>query len=164
MEISWHDVENLWSAPTSGMTNNISTFLWFDSNAGDAARLYCAIFPNAKLTSSSKTGASFQIGDQRFVAFDGGPHFKLTPAVSVMVSCETQGEIDTLWTRFLEAGGTESRCGWLVDKFGLSWQIIPTQLLALLSDPDPAKAKRATDAMLAMTKLDLAALQRAHAG
>ena len=104
--------------------NAISTFLWFDSQADEAARFYCSIF----------------------------------------VSCNTQDEVDALWDKFLSAGATETQCGWLVDKFGLSWQIIPTQLLEMLSDPDPAKAGRAGAAMMQMKKIDIAALQRAYLG
>jgi predicted 3-demethylubiquinone-9 3-methyltransferase (glyoxalase superfamily) len=143
---------------------NISTFLWFDSNAEQAARLYCSIFPKSKIASVSPTSTSFELDGQRFIAFNGGPHHKLTAAVSVFVPCDDQAEVDALWTRFLDAGGQESHCGWLVDAFGLSWQIIPRRLLALISDPDPEKAKRATQAMLTMRKIDLAAIERAHAG
>jgi predicted 3-demethylubiquinone-9 3-methyltransferase (glyoxalase superfamily) len=146
------------------MQNNISTFLWFESGADQAAKLYCSIFPDAKITASTPQSTSFELRGQRFVAFNGGPHFKLSPAVSVFVSCRTQDEVDGLWGRFLAEGGTESKCGWLVDRFGLSWQIIPTQLLELMSDPDPARAQRVVQAMLGMQKIDIAALQRAHAG
>jgi predicted 3-demethylubiquinone-9 3-methyltransferase (glyoxalase superfamily) len=146
------------------MQNKISTFLWFESNAAEAAALYCSIFSHGKITSSSSQSTTFELGGQRFFAFNGGPHFKLTPAVSLFVTCHTQDEIDTLWSRFLEAGGTESRCGWLVDKFGLSWQIIPTQLVELMNDPDPVKANRVVQRMLGMNKLDIAALERAHRG
>jgi predicted 3-demethylubiquinone-9 3-methyltransferase (glyoxalase superfamily) len=146
------------------MKTNISTFLWFDNKAIEAAKLYCEIVPGAKLTSSSPMSASFEIGDQRYIAFNGGSHYKLTPAVSLMIQVDTQADIDALWSSFIKSGGTESQCGWLVDKFGLSWQIIPKQLLSLISDKDPAKAKRATDAMLQMGKIDLAAIQRAHQG
>lgn len=144
--------------------NNVSTFLWFEANADAAAKLYCSIFPGAKITSSSKSGTTFEIDGQRFIAFNGGPHYQLTPAVSIFISCHTQAEIDALWDRFLAEGGRESRCGWLVDRFGLSWQIIPAQLQELLSDPDPARANRVVQCMLGMQKLDLAALQRAHRG
>jgi predicted 3-demethylubiquinone-9 3-methyltransferase (glyoxalase superfamily) len=146
------------------MQNPISTFLWFESAADEAARLYCSIFPSSKITASTPQSTSFELGGQRFIAFNGGPHYKLTPAISLFVSCTTQTEVDALWTRFLAAGGTETRCGWLVDRFGLSWQIIPKQLLELMSDPDPVKADRVVQAMLAMQKIDIAALQRAHAG
>jgi predicted 3-demethylubiquinone-9 3-methyltransferase (glyoxalase superfamily) len=145
-------------------TNKLSTFLWFEANADAAAQLYCSIFPNAKITDSSKQSTSFEIDGQRFVAFNGGPHYKLTAAVSIFVPCTTQAEIDALWNRFLAEGGRESRCGWLVDKFGLSWQIIPTQLLTMMNDPDPVKADRVVQCMLGMQKLDIAALQRAHRG
>jgi len=146
------------------MKTNISTFLWFDNNAIEAAKLYCEIVPGAKLTSAGPMSASFEIGDQRYIAFNGGPHYQLTPAVSLMLQVDTQEEIDTLWSKFISTGGTESQCGWLVDKYGLSWQIVPKKLLALISDKDPAKAQRATQAMLKMTKIDLAAIERAHRG
>lgn len=146
------------------MKTNLTTFLWFDNNAIEAAKLYCEIFPDAKLTDTSPMSASFEIGGQRFIAFNGGPHYKLTPAVSLFVQVKTQAEIDALWNRFLAAGGAESKCGWLTDKFGLSWQIIPEQLLSLIADKDPAKAQRATQAMLQMAKIDLAAIERAHRG
>jgi len=146
------------------MQNKISTFLWFDSNADQAARLYCDIFPISRITASSKMSTSFEIEGQRFIAFNGGPHYKLTAAVSLFVSCSTQPEIDALWERFLAAGGKETRCGWLEDKFGLSWQIIPIQLLELMNDPDPVKANRVVQAMLGMQKIDIAELQRAYAG
>jgi predicted 3-demethylubiquinone-9 3-methyltransferase (glyoxalase superfamily) len=146
------------------MQNNISTFLWFETNAEEAAQLYCSIFPSATITQTTKMSTSFEIGGQRFIAFNGGPHYKLNPAVSIFVSCTTQDEVDTMWNRFLAAGGTESKCGWLTDKFGLSWQIIPTQLLELMSDPDPVKANRVVQCMLGMQKIDIAALQRAHRG
>lgn len=148
------------------MTTNdtIATFLWFEQGADEAARQYCAIVPGARLIEASPASATFELRGQRFIAFNGGPHHKLTPAVSIFIACETQAEIDELWTRFLAAGATESRCGWLTDRFGLSWQIIPRALPSLIGDPDPARARRALDAMMTMRKLDLAALQRAHAG
>lgn len=146
------------------MKNDVSTFLWFESNANDAAELYCSIFPGAKITQASKMSTSFLIDDQRFIAFNGGPHYKLTPAVSVFISCNTQDEVDTLWDRFLSTGGEESRCGWLTDKFGLSWQIIPRQLFELMNDPDPAKSGRVVQAMMKMRKIDIAGLQRAYDG
>jgi predicted 3-demethylubiquinone-9 3-methyltransferase (glyoxalase superfamily) len=139
----------------------VTTFLWFESKADEAAKLYCSIFPDARITSSSPMSTTFEIGSQRFTAFNGGPHYKLTPAVSLFVSCPTQAEVDSLWDRFLSAGGTESKCGWLVDRFGLSWQIIPTRLLELMSHPDPATANRVVQAMLGMQKIDIAALERA---
>jgi predicted 3-demethylubiquinone-9 3-methyltransferase (glyoxalase superfamily) len=146
------------------MQTNLSTFLWFDSNANEAAQLYCSIFPDAKITSTSPMSTSFQIAEQRYIAFNGGPQYQLSPAVSLFISVDSQAEVDALWTRFLSTGGKESRCGWLVDKFGLSWQIIPKQLLELISDSDRTKANRAVQAMLTMAKIDIAAIQRAHAG
>ena len=107
---------------------------------------------------------SFEIGGQKFSAFDGGPHFSFSEGISIMVSCETQEEIDIYWRKLTENGGEESMCGWLKDRFGVSWQIVPAVLFELISDSDPEKAKRATDAMLQMQKLDIAALKRAHAG
>jgi predicted 3-demethylubiquinone-9 3-methyltransferase (glyoxalase superfamily) len=143
------------------MHHEISTFLWFQSNADRAARLYCEIFPGAKITSSDGQGTSFELAGQRYVAFNGGSHFQLTPAVSILITLPGQPEVDTLWDRFMTAGATPSRCGWLVDPFGLSWQVIPAGLLVALRDPDAARAKRALDAMLTQQKIDLPAIQRA---
>lgn len=143
------------------MQNKLSTFLWFTANAAEAAALYCSIFPGSKITGSDASSTSFEIEGQRFIAFNGGPHYQLTPAVSLFLACNTQAEIDALWDRFMAAGSTPTHCGWLVDKFGLSWQIIPTRLQALLGDPDRAKADRVLQCMLGMQKLDLAALERA---
>jgi predicted 3-demethylubiquinone-9 3-methyltransferase (glyoxalase superfamily) len=106
---------------------------------------------------------AFQLEGQEFVALNGGPQFTFTEAISLMVSCETQKEVDELW-RKLSAGGAESQCGWLKDKFGLSWQIVPTALTRLMQDPDPAKSKRVMEAMLRMKKIDIAGLERAHRG
>jgi len=143
---------------------NVSTFLWFESQAEEAAKLYCSILADAKITSSSPMSTSFAIGDQRYVAFNGGPHYKLTPSVSIVVTCAGQAEVDALWDKFLTSGGSESRCGWLVDKFGLSWQILPKQLMELMGDKDPVVAKRVTAAMMKMRKIDVAALEAAHRG
>ncbi|MDQ3368817.1 MAG: VOC family protein [Myxococcota bacterium] len=146
------------------MQNKVSTFLWFESSAAEAAELYCSIFPVSKITSSSPMSTTFEIEGQRFIAFNGGSHYKLDPSISLFVSCNSQEEVDALWNRFLADGGKESKCGWLTDKFGLSWQIIPTQLMELMSDPDPVVANRVMQAMLAMQKIDIAALQAAHRG
>lgn len=146
------------------MQNKVSTFLWFESSADEAAQLYCSIFPVSKITASSGMSTSFEIEGQRFIAFNGGPHYKLNPSISLFVSCNSQAEVDALWGQFLAAGGRESKCGWLTDKFGLSWQIIPTQLLELMSDPDPVVANRVVQCMLGMQKIDIAALQAAHRG
>ena len=135
----------------------VTPFLWFDSKAEEAAKFYVSIFKNSKLLSPT----TFQIDGQEFIAFNGGPHFTLTPAISLFVNCETQEEVDELWEKLSE-GGEKSRCGWLKDKFGLSWQIIPSILGKLMHDKDPEKAKRVREAMLKMTKLDINGLKRAY--
>jgi predicted 3-demethylubiquinone-9 3-methyltransferase (glyoxalase superfamily) len=150
----------------------ITPFLWFDGNAEEAANFYISIFKNSKMGKISRYGdagpgpkgsamsVKFQIEGQEFFALNGGPQFKFTPAISFFVNCETQQEVDELWEK-LSAGGRTDRCGWLQDKFGLSWQIIPTVLGQLLGDKDPQRAKRAMQAMLQMIKIDGNALQRA---
>jgi predicted 3-demethylubiquinone-9 3-methyltransferase (glyoxalase superfamily) len=150
----------------------ITPFLWFDGNAEEAANFYISIFKNSKMGKISRYGdagpgpkgsvmsLTFQIEGQEFYALNGGPQFKFTPAISFFVNCETQKEVDDLWEK-LSAGGRTDRCGWLQDKFGLSWQIIPTVLGQLLGDKDPQRAKRAMQAMLQMTKLDIKKLQQA---
>jgi len=152
----------------------ITPFLWFDGNAEEAANFYISIFKNSKMGKISRYGdagpgpkgsamsVTFQIEGQEFFALNGGPQFKFTPAISFFVNCETQQEVDELWDK-LSAGGRTDRCGWLQDKFGLSWQIIPTVLGQLLGDKDPQRAKRAMQAMLQMTKIDIKKLQQAAA-
>jgi predicted 3-demethylubiquinone-9 3-methyltransferase (glyoxalase superfamily) len=152
----------------------IKPFLWFDGNAEEAANFYISIFKNSKMGKISRYGdagpgprgsvmsVTFQIEGQEFFALNGGPQFKFTPAISFFVNCETQQEVDELWEK-LSAGGRTDRCGWLQDKFGLSWQIIPTVLGQLLGDKDPQRAKRAMQAMLQMTKIDIEKLQHAAA-
>jgi predicted 3-demethylubiquinone-9 3-methyltransferase (glyoxalase superfamily) len=152
----------------------ITPFLWFDGNAEEAANFYISIFKNSKMGKISRYGdagpgpkgsamsVTFQIEGQEFFALNGGPQFKFTPAISFFVNCETQQEVDDLWEK-LSAGGRTDRCGWLQDKFGLSWQIIPTVLGQLLGDKDPQRAKRAMQAMLQMTKIDIKKLQQAAA-
>lgn len=154
----------------------ISPFLWFDHQAEEAARFYVSVFPNSRITEIVRYGAAgpgseggvmtvaFELDGVRFVALNGGPHFRFTEAVSFVVNCETQAEVDAYWDKLLADGGAPSQCGWLKDRFGLSWQIVPVALPALISDPDPEKARRATAAMMKMVKLDLAALEAAHAG
>jgi predicted 3-demethylubiquinone-9 3-methyltransferase (glyoxalase superfamily) len=132
----------------------ITPFLWFDGNVSEAMKFYCSIFRKSKIVSVNR---------QELIAFNGGPHFKFTPAISLMVHCKDQREIDYYWTK-LSKGGEESRCGWLTDKYGLSWQIIPDILRELLGDKNRAKAGRAMQAMLQMRKLDIKALRQAHAG
>jgi predicted 3-demethylubiquinone-9 3-methyltransferase (glyoxalase superfamily) len=153
----------------------ITPFLWFDGNAEEAVNFYISIFKNSKMGKISRYGdagpgpkgsvmsLTFQIEGQEFFALNGGPQFKFTPAISFFVNCETQQEVDDLWEK-LSAGGRTDRCGWLQDKFGLSWQIIPTVLGQLLGDKDPQRAKRAMQAMLQMTKIDGKALQQAAEG
>ena len=142
----------------------ITPFLWFDGQAQEAMTFYTSIFKDSKVISSNPMAVTFELLGQRFIGLNAGPHHKFTPAVSFFIEVETQAEIDNYWNKLLADGGRPDQCGWLQDKFGLSWQVIPKALPQLLSDPDPAKAKRALDAMLKMTKIDLAELQRAHAG
>jgi predicted 3-demethylubiquinone-9 3-methyltransferase (glyoxalase superfamily) len=153
----------------------ITPFLWFDGQAEEAMHHYVSIFKNSKVVGVTRCGdagpgpkgsvmiAAFELEGQRFTALNGGPQFKFTEAVSFVVNCETQEEVDELWDRLAEGGQTQ-QCGWLKDKFGLSWQIIPSALPELMSDPDPEKARRVTEAMLQMTKIDIAGLRQAHAG
>jgi predicted 3-demethylubiquinone-9 3-methyltransferase (glyoxalase superfamily) len=152
----------------------ITPFLWYDGNAEEAANFYISIFKNSKMGKISRYGdagpgpkgsvmsVTFQIEGQEFFALNGGPHFKFTPAISFFVNCETQQEVDDLWEK-LSTGGRTDRCGWLQDKFGVSWQIIPAVLGQLLGDKDPQRAKRAMQAMLQMTKIDINKLQQAAA-
>ena len=150
----------------------ITPFLWFDGNLDDALTFYASVFEDAKIDNVRRAGggpgakgkafsATFRLAGQEFMALDGGPQFKFNEAVSFFVQVETQAEVDELWEK-LTAGGTVSRCGWLKDRFGLSWQIIPSALGRLLGDPDPARAQRVMQAMLGMTKIDIAGLQRAY--
>ena len=147
----------------------ITPFLWFDGNAEEAMKFYVSVFKNSKIVSTMPgpdgkvlTG-TFELEGQRFMALNGGPNFKFTEAISLFVNCETQAEVDDLWSK-LTAGGAESQCGWLKDKFGLSWQIIPSALGRLLGDKDRVKAGRAMQAMLQMRKIDIAKLQQAFDG
>jgi len=151
----------------------ITTFLWFDRRAEEAARFYTGLFKNSKVLSVSRLGdapggpvtiVTFQLEGQEFMALNGGPQFQFTEAISLYVDCETQQEVDALWEKLTADGGAPSMCGWLKDKFGLSWQIIPSALTRLMQDADPEKAKRVMDAMLEMQKIDIARLERAHAG
>ncbi len=148
---------------------SITPFLWFNDNAEEAMTFYTSIFKNSKVISVNRMGdkvfsVQFELEGQRFHGLNGGPMFAFTEAISFFVGCETQQEIDELWTKLLADGGVESRCGWLKDKFGLSWQIVPNQLGSMLSDQDPAKSKRVMDALLQMVKLDLPTLRRAYDG
>lgn len=146
----------------------ITPFLWFDNNAEEAVNFYASIFKNTKTLSVNRLNGkamivNFELEGQRFIALDGGPQFPFTEAFSMFVSCETQEEVDNYWSRLLE-GGTPSRCGWLKDKFGLSWQIIPTALSQLMGDPDPKKSSAVFQAMMKMDKIVIADLQKAYEG
>lgn len=153
----------------------ITPFLWFDSQAEEAANLYVSIFKNSKILTIARYGKSgpgpegsvmtveFELDGQRFVALNGGPHFKFTEAISFVISCETQQEVDEYWGKLLE-GGEESMCGWLKDKYGLSWQIVPNILTELLRDKDAEKATRVMGAMLKMKKIVIEDLIRAYEG
>lgn len=151
----------------------VTPFLWFENQADEAANFYVSLFPNARLLDVSRWGkgapyaegsvmsAMFEIDGQQIMAFNGGPFFKLNEACSLFVHCEDQAEVDRYWDALTANGGTPSRCGWLKDRFGLSWQIIPKALNRLLSDPDPARAGRAMKAMMNMGKIDIVELERA---
>lgn len=145
----------------------ITPFLWFDGNAEEAMNFYLSIFKNSKIVNVTRAGAdgpvivaTFQLDGQSFKALKGGPQFKFTEAISLFVNCETQEEVDELWEKLSE-GGEKSRCGWLKDKYGLSWQIIPTALGELMGDKDPEKANRVMQAILQMDKIDINALKQA---
>ena len=153
----------------------ITPFLWFDGKAEEAANFYVSIFKNSKILNLGRYGdagpgpkgtvmvATFQIEGQQFMALNGGPQYTISPAISFFVDCETQAEVDELWEK-LTAGGSEVQCGWLTDKFGVSWQIIPKALMELMQDKDPVKSQRVFKAMLQMTKIDVEGLKRAYRG
>ena len=143
--------------------HKITPFLWFDGRAEEAARFYTSIFKNSKVDSVSAMSATFHLEGQKFIALSGGPQFPFTEAISLFVDCATQEEVDELWEK-LTAGGEPGRCGWLKDKFGLSWQIIPSILGEMLQDEDDAKSDRVMQAMLQMDKLDINALTQAYEG
>lgn len=147
----------------------ITPFLWFDTQAEEAMSLYASIFKRSKILSISRAqgrvmSVDFELEGQRFMALNAGPRYKFSEAVSFFVGCETQAEIDDLWAKLTADGGAPGRCGWLKDKFGLSWQIVPTGLSRMLGDTDAAKSGRVMNAMLQMDKLDLARLQQAYEG
>ena len=141
----------------------VTPFLWFDGQAAEAAKFYTSIFKRSKITSTGPMSATFELEGLKFIALNGGPLYKFTEAISFFVSCKTQGEIDYFWKK-LSAGGTVQRCGWLKDKFGVSWQIVPPILGEMLGDEDRAKADRVMQAMLKMVKLDIKKLKAAYAG
>ena len=141
----------------------IIPFLWFDGQAEEAARFYTSIFKKSKIESISPMSATFRLDGVKFIALNGGPQFKFTEAISFFVSCKTQKEIDYFWQN-LSAGGEKSRCGWLKDRFGVSWQIVPPILGELLNDEDDKKSNRVMQAMLKMTKFDIKKLKQAAKG
>jgi predicted 3-demethylubiquinone-9 3-methyltransferase (glyoxalase superfamily) len=158
------------------MTNDgFTTCLWFDGQAEEAAKYYASIFENSKIgkigryteagprPAGSVMTVEFELNGQKFVALNGGPEFTFNEAISFQIFCEDQDEVDYYWNKLTE-GGEEVVCGWLKDKYGVSWQVIPKGLIEMLTDADPEKAKRTTEAMFGMSKLDIAALERAHAG
>ena len=147
-----------------GGAQKITPFLWFDGQAGAAAKFYTSVFKRAKILSQSPMSTTFQLEGQKFMALNGGPHFKFNEAVSFFVQCGTQREVDYFWKKLTSGGGEESRCGWLKDKFGLSWQVVPSILGDLIGDDNEEKAGRAMQAMMKMKKLIIADLKKAHAG
>ncbi|WP_445680526.1 VOC family protein [Radicibacter daui] len=150
--------------------------LWFNGQAEEAANFYCSLFPDARITDMLRWGevghgtpgsvltVSFEIEGQEFLALNGGPEFQFTPAISLMINCERQDEIDALWEKLGADGGEAMQCGWITDKYGMTWQVTPRRLLALLKDKDPARAGRAMQAMMGMVKLDLPAIEAAADG
>ena len=160
-------------------TQKITTFLWFDSQAEEAAKYYVSIFKDSRIVGTTRYDeeaskvagrpkgtvmtVEFELDGQRFTALNGGPLFKFTEAISLVVHCENQNEVDHFWEK-LSAGGEEVECGWLKDRYGLSWQVVPDVLIEMLQSKDPEKSKRAMAAMLKMRKLDIAALQQAYDG
>ncbi|HVZ61209.1 MAG TPA: VOC family protein [Terriglobales bacterium] len=151
----------------------ITPFLWFNDNAEEAINFYVSVFKNSRILNTRRYGeagpgpkgsfmtGTFEIEGQQFMALNGGPHYSFTPAISLFVNCETEKEVDELWDKLL-AGGQPQRCGWITDKFGLTWQIIPKQLGEMLGDPDPGKSQRVMKAMLQMVKIDLEKLKKAY--
>jgi predicted 3-demethylubiquinone-9 3-methyltransferase (glyoxalase superfamily) len=151
----------------------ITPFLWFDNQAEEAMHFYCSVFPNSKpgqvtrygedapLPSGNVTSVTFELDGQHFIGLNGGPHFQFSPAISFFVNCETQQEVDELWEKLSE-GGEQQQCGWLRDKFGVTWQIIPAALGQMLQDPDKDKSQNVMQAMLQMHKIDITALQEAY--
>ncbi len=158
------------------MTQKIRPFLWFDGNAEEAVNFYLSVFPDARLGEVSRYGegmpmpagtvlvANFTLFGQEFGAINAGPEFKFTEAISFMIDCKDQPEVDYYWDKLTADGGEPSQCGWLKDKYGLSWQVVPSALGELMTDPDPAKANRVTQALMQMSKIDVAKLEAARDG
>ena len=149
------------------MTQKITPFLWYDGKVEEAMNFYLSVFKNSKVVNVNRMpdgtvfSAIFELDGQTFFALNGGPMYQFTPAVSFFVSCDTQEEVDEYWDK-LAAEGTPQRCGWIADKYGLCWQIIPTALMRLMGDPNPVKAQNVMNAMLQMVKIDIAGLQKAY--
>jgi predicted 3-demethylubiquinone-9 3-methyltransferase (glyoxalase superfamily) len=153
----------------------ITTFLWFNGNAEEAANYYVSTFKHSKIVNTARFGdagpgpkgsvmlVTFELEGQQFMALNGGPQYTISPAISLFVNCETQAEVDELWAK-LTSGGKEVQCGWLTDKFGVSWQIIPREFMQLMQDKDPVKSQRVFKAMMQMVKIDLDVLKRAYRG
>ena len=158
------------------MSDKITTFLWFDTEAEEAAEFYCSLFADSRITEVQRYGeagprpagtamtVSFELDGRPFVGLNGGPEFRFNEAVSLQIACEDQDEVDRYWKAFVDGGGEESQCGWCKDRFGFSWQVVPRALGELLGDPDPERSQRAMQAMLGMRKLDVAALRAAADG
>ena len=150
--------------------SKITPFLWFNDQAEEAMHYYCSIFKNSEVLSTmpgpggKAMGCTFRLEDEEFIALNGGPEFKFTEAISMYVNCDGQDEVDYYWNKLTAEGGEESRCGWLKDKYGLSWQIVPKQMTDMFGDSDREKAGRAVQAMLKMNKIDIAEMQRAFDG
>lgn len=155
------------------MSDLITTCLWFDTQGEEAAEFYCSVIPNSRITDVSRYGeagpgtpgaamtVNFELDGRPYLALNGGPEFRFTEAVSLMVHCQDQDEVDRYWETLTADGGEESQCGWLKDRWGLSWQIVPVQLFELLGDPDPDRSQRAMKAMLGMRKIDIAGMRAA---
>jgi predicted 3-demethylubiquinone-9 3-methyltransferase (glyoxalase superfamily) len=141
----------------------ITPFLWYDNQAEEAANFYVSIFKNSRVIDVTPMVVSFELEGQPFLALNGGPQYTFTEAISLYISCETQDEVDELWAKLSE-GGTDTQCGWLKDRYGLSWQVIPNVLSELLNDPDPVKAQRVMQAMLGMGKIEIQGLRDAYDG
>lgn len=158
------------------LRQKITTHLWFDGNAEEAVGFYTSLFPDSRVVETVRYGEGgpgpkgsvmnmvFELAGQQFIALNGGPHYTFSPAISLFVSCKSQEEVDRLWNRIVDTGGKPTACGWIDDRFGLSWQIIPTQLMELLSDPDPERSARVMKSMLTMQKIDVPTLRRARDG
>jgi predicted 3-demethylubiquinone-9 3-methyltransferase (glyoxalase superfamily) len=170
------EVKSVKSTSTRKIKSNqkITPFLWFDGQAEEAANFYTSIFDNSRILDVARYGeggpgekgsvmtVSFELEGQKFVGLNGGPHYKFTPAISFYISCQTQDEVDYFWERLLENGGKPSQCGWLSDRFGVSWQVVPDALIEYLQDEDREKAQRVMQAMFQMVKIDINKLEEAY--